>query len=122
MKPRRPSRLELDQRCSKYLLQYLLSPASPLLLTFPTTTTTSRPGYLDISGLQSLLEKHHGVYKMASATNFPASVVPQAPEDPLFGLMRAFRADESEDKVDLVSSGSCPLYREEAGETQKTVG
>lgn len=42
---------------------------------------------------------------MASATNFPASVVPQAPEDPLFGLMRAFRADESKDKVDLVS---CP--------------
>lgn len=42
---------------------------------------------------------------MASATNFPADVVPQAPEDPLFGLMRAFRADESKDKVDLVSFG-----------------
>ncbi|TDZ35818.1 Aspartate aminotransferase [Colletotrichum spinosum] len=36
-----------------------------------------------------------------SATNFPADTVPQAPEDPLFGLMRAFRADESPDKVDL---------------------
>jgi aspartate aminotransferase len=36
-----------------------------------------------------------------SATSFPADVVPQAPEDPLFGLMRAFRADESKDKVDL---------------------
>jgi aspartate aminotransferase len=38
---------------------------------------------------------------MASTTNFPADVVPQAPEDALFGLMRAFRADESPDKVDL---------------------
>jgi aspartate/tyrosine/aromatic aminotransferase len=38
---------------------------------------------------------------MASATNFPAEVVPQAPEDALFGLMRAYRADESPDKVDL---------------------
>ncbi|KAL2113179.1 hypothetical protein VUR80DRAFT_5086 [Thermomyces stellatus] len=38
---------------------------------------------------------------MASSTNFPADIVPQAPEDPLFGLMRAYRADESKDKVDL---------------------
>ncbi|KAK3306432.1 pyridoxal phosphate-dependent transferase [Chaetomium strumarium] len=36
-----------------------------------------------------------------SVTNFPAEVVPQAPEDPLFGLMRAYRADPSPDKVDL---------------------
>ncbi|KAK4235031.1 pyridoxal phosphate-dependent transferase [Achaetomium macrosporum] len=36
-----------------------------------------------------------------SITNFPAEVVPQAPEDPLFGLMRAYRADPSPDKVDL---------------------
>jgi len=34
-------------------------------------------------------------------TSFPAEAVPQAPEDPLFGLMRAYRADESPDKVDL---------------------
>jgi hypothetical protein len=37
-----------------------------------------------------------------SITSFPAEVVPQAPEDPLFGLMRAFKADTSPDKVDLV--------------------
>ncbi|KAH7376641.1 aminotransferase class I and II [Plectosphaerella cucumerina] len=36
-----------------------------------------------------------------AATNFPAEAVPQAPEDPLFGLMRAFKADQSPDKVDL---------------------
>jgi hypothetical protein len=40
---------------------------------------------------------------MASITNFPADVVPQAPEDPLFGLMAAYKADQSSDKVDLVS-------------------
>jgi aspartate aminotransferase, cytoplasmic len=38
----------------------------------------------------------------ATATKFPAEDVPQAPEDPLFGLMRAYRADESSNKVDLV--------------------
>ncbi|KAK3902077.1 pyridoxal phosphate-dependent transferase [Staphylotrichum tortipilum] len=36
-----------------------------------------------------------------SITSFPAEVVPQAPEDPLFGLMRAYKADESPNKVDL---------------------
>ncbi|KAJ4300636.1 Aspartate aminotransferase, cytoplasmic [Collariella sp. IMI 366227] len=36
-----------------------------------------------------------------SITRFPAEVVPQAPEDPLFGLMREYRADTSPDKVDL---------------------
>lgn len=36
-----------------------------------------------------------------SATNFTAEVVPQAPEDPLFGLMRAYRADQDPNKVDL---------------------
>ena len=38
---------------------------------------------------------------MAAATNFNADVVPQAPEDPLFGLMAAYRKDESPNKVDL---------------------
>ncbi len=40
-----------------------------------------------------------------ATTSFPAEAVPQAPEDPLFGLMRAYRADESKDKVDLVGHG-----------------
>lgn len=37
-----------------------------------------------------------------AATSFPAAAVPQAPEDPLFGLAAAYRADTSPDKVDLV--------------------
>lgn len=36
-----------------------------------------------------------------SVTSFPADAVPQAPEDPLFGLMAAFRADTFDKKVDL---------------------
>ncbi|KAK3389489.1 pyridoxal phosphate-dependent transferase [Podospora didyma] len=36
-----------------------------------------------------------------TTTSFPAEAVPQAPEDPLFGLMRACKADNSPDKVDL---------------------
>jgi len=36
--------------------------------------------------------------KMAT---FPADVVPQAPEDPLFGLMAAYRQDTFDKKVDL---------------------
>jgi len=35
------------------------------------------------------------------ATSFPADAVPQAPEDPLFGLMAAYRADTFDKKVDL---------------------
>ncbi|KAH6856980.1 pyridoxal phosphate-dependent transferase [Chaetomium sp. MPI-CAGE-AT-0009] len=36
-----------------------------------------------------------------SITSFPVEAVPRAPEDPLFGLMRAYKADSSPDKVDL---------------------
>lgn len=39
---------------------------------------------------------------LPQTTSFPAEVVPQAPEDPLFGLARAFKADPSPQKVDLV--------------------
>ena len=46
-------------------------------------------------------------HAMGSASNepihtlFDADVVPQAPEDPLFGLMAAYRKDDFEKKVDL---------------------
>jgi aspartate aminotransferase len=37
-----------------------------------------------------------------STTSFSAGTVPQAPEDPLFGLMQSCRSDTFEKKVDLV--------------------
>lgn len=36
-----------------------------------------------------------------AASVFTSAVVPQAPEDPLFGLMAAYRQDPAEEKVDL---------------------
>ncbi|KAI0392000.1 PLP-dependent transferase [Xylariaceae sp. FL0594] len=44
-----------------------------------------------------------------SATSFSAEIVPQAPEDPLFGLMRAFKADDYPQKVDV----SVGAYRDD---------
>ncbi|EPE10724.1 aspartate aminotransferase [Ophiostoma piceae UAMH 11346] len=46
-----------------------------------------------------------------AVTSFPAEAVPQAPEDPLFGLMAAYRADTSPDKVDL----GIGAYRDNSG-------
>jgi aspartate aminotransferase len=37
----------------------------------------------------------------SASTSFSADAVPQAPEDPLFGLMAAYRADTFDKKVDL---------------------
>jgi aspartate aminotransferase, cytoplasmic len=38
---------------------------------------------------------------LGKQTVFASDVVPKAPEDPLFGLMAAYRADSFENKVDL---------------------
>jgi aspartate aminotransferase len=46
-----------------------------------------------------------------SSTSFPAEAVPQAPEDPLFGLMAAYRADTFDKKVDL----GVGAYRDDNG-------
>lgn len=37
----------------------------------------------------------------SNSTVFTTETVPQAPEDPLFGLMNAYRKDRFEKKVDL---------------------
>ncbi|KAJ4404574.1 Aspartate aminotransferase, cytoplasmic [Neurospora sp. IMI 360204] len=57
------------------------------------TTTSSTP----LLRIQTIA-KHMA---LPQTTSFPAQVVPQAPEDPLFGLARAFKADTSPQKVDL---------------------
>ena len=46
-----------------------------------------------------------------AASLFSEDVVPQAPEDPLFGLMTAYKADESDKKVDL----GIGAYRDDNG-------
>ncbi len=45
------------------------------------------------------------------ASPFSADVVPQAPTDPLFGLMAAYKADTSPNKVDL----GIGAYRDNSG-------
>jgi aspartate aminotransferase len=44
-------------------------------------------------------------------TIFTADLVPQAPDDPHYGLRAAFRADSSEQKVDLIIG----VYRDDDG-------
>jgi aspartate aminotransferase len=45
------------------------------------------------------------------ASPFNSNIVPKAPEDPLFGLMAAYRADTFENKVDL----GIGAYRDDNG-------
>ena len=50
---------------------------------------------------QTRLQSINGHMAQSQTTSFPADAVPQAPEDPLFGLMAAYRADTFDKKVDL---------------------
>ena len=49
----------------------------------------------------SRLSNIKGHMEGSNPTVFHAGIVPQAPEDPLFGLMAAYRKDDFEKKVDL---------------------
>ncbi|KAI4616339.1 uncharacterized protein J4E87_008852 [Alternaria ethzedia] len=63
-----------------------------------TSSSSSSPPQTSSKTRLSQISSH--IEPMA-ATAFDANVVPQAPEDPLFGLMAAFRRDEDPNKVDL---------------------
>ncbi|KAJ9148939.1 Aspartate aminotransferase [Pleurostoma richardsiae] len=79
--------------------QILLSAPSPhSSLVSSSSSSSSSP----ITRIRSIADH---MATPATATSFPPEAVPQAPEDPLFGLMRAFRADESPNKVDLPDKG-----------------
>lgn len=58
----------------------------------PTSSATSR---------LTQISSHIANMGSNTASVFTTSQVAQAPEDPLFGLMRAYRADTSDKKVDL---------------------
>ncbi|KAK8210153.1 Aspartate aminotransferase, cytoplasmic [Zalaria obscura] len=58
-----------------------------------TATSSSSP--------HSRLHQVNAHMSSAKGSAFAADVVPQAPEDPLFGLMAAYRRDEDPNKVDL---------------------
>ncbi|OLN81194.1 Aspartate aminotransferase, cytoplasmic 3 [Colletotrichum chlorophyti] len=68
----------------------------------PTSSSSSSPqNNTSSSTLSRIRSIASHIMAPVAVTNFPADTVPQAPEDPLFGLMAAYRADESKDKVDL---------------------
>ncbi|PSS10803.1 hypothetical protein M430DRAFT_179300 [Amorphotheca resinae ATCC 22711] len=77
------------------------SPQSSLSTT--TSTSSSSPSPLPFSSPPSSRLQIIAAHMSSSlpATSFPPDVVPQAPEDPLFGLMAAYRADPFDKKVDL---------------------
>lgn len=51
--------------------------------------------------LQQVKDQMGSINGTAMASAFSADVVPQAPEDPMFGLMAAYKRDTDSKKVDL---------------------
>ncbi|OAX84694.1 hypothetical protein ACJ72_00936 [Emergomyces africanus] len=70
-------------------IQFSSSPASTVV----SSHSTARSRLSNIS--------QHIIMASPSPSVFTASSVAQAPEDPLFGLMRAYKQDSSDKKVDL---------------------
>jgi len=62
----------------------------------PQSSTTPNP-----TGPLERLSSIKGHMDGSNPTVFQADNVPQAPEDPLFGLMAAYRKDDFDKKVDL---------------------
>ncbi|KAK2813635.1 hypothetical protein FQN50_000032 [Emmonsiellopsis sp. PD_5] len=75
------------------------SPRSPKTTSSLTTTSPSSSSTTTTSTARSRLANIQN--HIMSSTVFTAAAVPQAPEDPLFGLMRAYKQDPSDKKVDL---------------------
>ncbi|UNI21670.1 Aspartate transaminase [Purpureocillium takamizusanense] len=65
----------------------------------PSSSSSSTSASSSLQRLNNIA--NHISPSMASATSFPADTVPQAPEDALFGLARAYKADTNPQKVDL---------------------
>ncbi|KAF2201547.1 aspartate aminotransferase [Delitschia confertaspora ATCC 74209] len=76
-------------------------PSSPLQhVSSPSSSSSSHSSASSSSPKSRLSQIHNHIAPMAPSS-FQADVVPQAPEDPLFGLMAAYRKDTSPNKVDL---------------------
>jgi aspartate aminotransferase len=65
------------------------------------TSQTSNPASTRLSQIQQHTGTMGSLAVHPVETLFNDNVVPQAPEDPLFGLMAAYRKDPSDKKVDL---------------------
>ena len=65
------------------------------------STTSSAHRQPSAASRLNQVKGHIAADSVAMAANFSADVVPQAPEDALFGLMAAYRQDTFDNKVDL---------------------
>lgn len=68
---------------------------------FPGNTMAQNPPTSPASARDRLASLSSHIMGSSSPSVFTAANVAAAPEDPLFGLMKAFREDPSEKKVDL---------------------
>jgi hypothetical protein len=91
-----PSNMKSTPPNSSTSLSFPSSPSTPHSLSVVARTSSA------ISRLSQISQQTTPPSAvMTSTTLFDAKAVPQAPEDPLFGLMAAYRADSSDRKVDL---------------------
>jgi aspartate aminotransferase, cytoplasmic len=65
------------------------------------TSSSSSSHQQPINRLQQVNAHMGSLNGTSNATAFGSDVVPQAPEDPMFGLMAAYRRDTDPKKVDL---------------------
>lgn len=61
--------------------------------------------------LQQVKDQMGSINGTSAGSAFNADVVPQAPEDPMFGLMAAYKRDSDSNKVDL----GIGAYRDNSG-------
>ena len=78
-----------------------LSSSSSLSSLFSPSPSPSSPNYSQLTKPATRLASIKAHMDASNPTVFTSDNVPQAPEDPLFGLMAAYRKDTFEKKVDL---------------------
>lgn len=82
-------------------LSLKISPQTSFLAMSPFPTPSTSSNTSEITTQLSRLSNISGHMAGSAPSVFTADRVPQAPEDPLFGLMTAYRNDTFEKKVDL---------------------
>jgi hypothetical protein len=101
----RPTFINPRESQSGYPTKSMSPPRNPPPSPSPSPSFSSSPGPSSLhptSISPSLrLQSIAGHMSQSVPTSFSAEAVPQAPEDPLFGLMAAYRADTFDKKVDL---------------------
>jgi hypothetical protein len=88
------------ESCPHFPPHYLIE-TPPVGVIANETKMVSSSTSSDTKSRLSQIKSHISTTNTMKASSFGADTVPQAPEDPLFGLMAAFRRDTDSSKVDL---------------------